>query len=62
MGTSAKGMLPDPNQTKEVDPEILPKAGETTEKVTTLEGDVAEVSLDNTLSEEGEGDNINGNK
>jgi len=35
---------------------------QTPDKVTTPEGDVAEVSLDYTLSEEGEGDNISGNK
>ena len=35
---------------------------DTTDKVNTPEGDVAEVSLDFTLSEEGEGDNISGNK
>ena len=33
-----------------------------TDKVATPEGDVAEVSLDYTLTDEGEGDNINGNK
>jgi hypothetical protein len=53
--------LPDPRQTKETDLEIIPKDGQTTEKVITPEGDVAEVSLDYTLSE-GEGDNISGNK
>ena len=36
--------------------------GETTGKVAAPEGDVAEISLDYTLSEEGEGDNISGNK
>ena len=53
---------PDPNQTPTVDPEILPEAGETIEKLHTPEGDVAEISLDYTLSEEREGDNISGNK
>jgi hypothetical protein len=43
------------------DPEILPNAGDTTNKVKTPEGDIAKVSLDYTLSEEGEGDNIRGN-
>ena len=43
------------------DPEILLDS-ETPYKVTTPEGDVAEVSLDYTLTEEGEGDNITGNK
>jgi len=33
-----------------------------TNKVTTPEGDVADVSLNYTLSKEGEGDNISGNK
>jgi len=55
-------MLPDPSQTKETNPEILPKAGEMTGKVTTPEGYVEDASLDYTLSEEGEGDNISGNK
>ena len=44
------------------DPKILRKAEQTTDKVTTPEGGVAELSLDYTLSEEGEGDNISGNK
>ena len=43
-------------------PELLPEIGNTIDKVNTLEGDIAEVSLDYTLSEEGEGDNISGNK
>ena len=43
------------------DPEILPDS-ETPDKVTTPEGDISEVSLDYTLTEEGEGDNISGNK
>ena len=38
------------------DPEILPN------KETTPEGDTTELSQDFTLSEEGEGDNISGNK
>jgi hypothetical protein len=38
------------------DPEILP------DKVTTPGEDVAELSQDFTLSEEGKGDNISGNK
>jgi hypothetical protein len=59
--TTTKDKLPDPSQTAAVDPKILPEA-ETPDKVTTPEGDVAEVSLDYTLSEEGEGDNISGNK
>ena len=59
--TSTNDKLPNPSQTPAVDPEILPEA-ETPNKVTTLKGDVAEVSLDYTLSEEGEGDNISGNK
>ena len=62
MGISAKGTLLDPNQTKEVDLEILLEVGETTNKVNIPKKDVAKVSLDQTLSEEGEGDNINGNK
>ena len=44
--TTVKDTLPDPSQTKETDPEILQEAGQTTEKVTTPEGDVAEVSLE----------------
>jgi hypothetical protein len=43
------------------DPEILPEARDTTTRVNTLEGDVADTSLDFTLSEKGEGDNISGN-
>ena len=60
--TTTKDKLPDPSQIPAVDPEILPEAEQTTDKVTTPEGDVAEVSLDYTLTDEGEGDNINGNK
>jgi hypothetical protein len=56
VGTAAKETLPDPSQTNETDPEILPKAGVTTDKVSTPEGDAAYAS------EEGEGDNISGNK
>ena len=44
------------------DPEVLPDAADTTDKRNTLEGDVTEVTLDVTSSEEGEGENINGNK
>ena len=61
--TTSKDKLPDPAQIPDKDPEILPDTAET-EKVTTPEGDVAEISMDYTLSEEGEGegDNISGNK
>ena len=45
-----------PTGTHTEDPEILP------DKVTTPEGEVAELSQDLTLSEEGEGDNLSGNK
>ena len=38
-GIVAKDTLPDPCQTKETDPEILPEAGETKDKVATPEGD-----------------------
>jgi hypothetical protein len=58
--TTKKDTLPDPTQIPETDPEILPDI--TADKVTTPEGDVAEASMDYTLSEEGEGDNISGNK
>ncbi len=44
------------------DPKELPNAVDTTDKLNTSKGDVAEVSLDFTLSEEREGDNISGNK
>ena len=45
------------------DPEVLPDAVDTTNKVNNPEGDVAGVSLDFTLSEEGGGgENISGNK
>ncbi len=57
---TTKDGLPDLSQTP-IDPEILPEA-ETPAKVTTPEGEVAEVSLDYTMPEEGEGDNISGNK
>jgi hypothetical protein len=60
--TSTKDTLPDPSQTPKVDLDILPKAEQTTEKVTTPEERVAKASLDFTLSEEGEGDNLSGNK
>ena len=45
-----------PTGTHTEDPEILPN------KVTTQEGDVTKLSQDFTLSEEGEGDNLSGNK
>ena len=45
-----------PTGTNTEDPEIIP------DKVTTPEGDGIEFSQDFTLSEEGEGDNITGNK
>jgi len=44
------------------DPEVLPEASETPDKVNTPEGEATEISWDFTLSEEGEGDNISGNK
>jgi hypothetical protein len=44
------------------DPDVLPYAVDTTNKVNTPKGYVAEAYLDITLSEEGEGDNIIGNK
>ena len=56
--TTTMDKLPDPSQIPAVDPKILPKAEQTIDKVTTPEGDVAEVSLDYTLTDEGEGDNI----
>jgi hypothetical protein len=60
---TAKYTLPtQASQNKETDPEILPEAGQLTKKQITPEGDVAEVSQDYTLSEEGEGDNISGKK
>ena len=52
----------DPTGTPPEDPEILQEAGETTEKSNAPEGDAEEISQDYTLSEEGEGDNIGGNK
>jgi hypothetical protein len=52
---------PNPAHTSAVDPDILLEAGETTHGVNTPKGDVAEISLDFTFSEEGEGDNISGN-
>ncbi len=61
-GTTSKDLLPVPSLTTEADPEILPEAGNTTYKENTPEGDVAEASHDYTLSEEGEGDSISGNK
>ncbi len=44
------------------DPEVLPDAADTKDKVNTQEGDVTKVSTDYTLLEEEEGDNISGNK
>ena len=52
----------DPTGTSLENPEILPESGKTTDKVNTLKRDVAEISQDYTLSEEGEGDTISGNK
>jgi len=60
--TTSKDTLPVPSETTEADPEILPNAGNTTNKVNTPKGGVVEVSRGYTLSEEGEGDNISGNK
>ena len=48
--------LQGPTGTHTEDPEILPH------KVTTPEGDVTELSQDFTLSEEGKGDILSGNK
>ena len=45
-----------------MDPEILPEAWATTTRANTPKRDVAKASLDFTLSEEGEGDIISGNK
>jgi hypothetical protein len=59
--TATKDKLPDPSQIPVVEQDILLET-ETPNKVTTTGGDVAEVSLDYTLTEEGEGDNISGNK
>jgi hypothetical protein len=44
------------------DPKILPEASETPDKVNTPKEENAEISHDFTLSEEGDGDNISGNK
>jgi hypothetical protein len=44
------------------DPEVLPDAVDTTARANPREGDDVEAPLDSTLSEEGEGDNISGNK
>jgi hypothetical protein len=44
------------------DPEIIPEAGNTTARVHTPKGDVANASLEFILSEKGEGDNISGYK
>ena len=49
-------------QERNQDPEVLLEAADTENKVNTPEGDVAEVYLDFTLTEEEEGDNISGNK
>ena len=51
-----------PTGTPLEDPEIFPKAGETTNKGNTPKADDTEIPQDYTLSDEGEGDNINGNK
>ena len=45
-----------------LDPEILLEARDMTARANTPQGDVAESSLNFTLSEEGEGDNVSGNK
>ncbi len=50
--TETQGLTGTPNE----DPKILPN------KETTPEGDFIELSQEYTLSDEGEGDNINGNK
>ena len=44
------------------DPKVLPNASEIPDNVQTHEGDATNISMDFTISEEGEGDNINGNK
>ena len=54
--TAPKG----PTRTLPEDPEILLEAGEIPDKVNTPEGEAVEFSQDYTLSEDGEGDNING--
>ena len=59
---TSEDKLLDSTQLPESDPEILPEAEHTKDKVTTPEGDIADASLDYTLSEEGEGENISGNK
>ncbi len=62
MRAGPAGTLVVASPAKEIDPEILLEAGEKTENITTSEGGVIEASMDYTLSEEEEGDNINGNK
>jgi hypothetical protein len=59
---TSTGTQQDPTQTELQDPEILLEVEDTTTRVTTPKGDVADASLDFTLSEEEEGDNISGNK
>jgi len=49
-------------QERNQDPKVLPEAEDTENKVNTLEGDTTEGSIDLTLTEEGEGNNISGNK
>jgi hypothetical protein len=44
------------------DPEILPDITQTEDNVDTPVGNVADISLDYTLTDEGKGDNISGNK
>ena len=51
-----------PQRPHSKDLEVLPNACEIPNNVQTPEGDAANTSLDYTLSEEGEGDNINDNK
>ena len=56
--TTPKG----PTETLLEDQEVLPNARQIPYNVQTQEGDAANISLDYTLSEEREGDNISGNK
>ena len=49
-------------QERNQDPEVLRDATDTENKVNTPEGDVAEVYLDFTPTDEEDGDNISGNK
>ena len=44
------------------DPEILPEITQTKDNADTPEGKATDISLDYTLTEEGKGDNISGNK